>query len=191
MPYVRSAWTARTGLQQNYRANLGAIGDADTDASEYFDQVAGSDPYLNQIRAISVPMGQLRQRINNELNGVSSADASLNVDQLVADLRQMESYQQQLQAAITAYQQSPAYSADAQTAAMLNNWLAFIQAWASSVGQAIAQLPTDLANYIGSQISNVGMAAIGASVPWLIGGALVLWLVVEAEKTRTYRKVVA
>ncbi len=186
--YHRDYATALTAPQQRTQQWLG---DAESDATAFVDSVAGNDPYLNAIRAISVPMGQLRQRINAELNNVSNADAVVDYNQLGADLHQMDTYTAALQGAIDAFKASPAYRGDAQTAAMLNNWLAFIADWGSSTLQAIAQLPTDAANYLGTQAGNMGKAAIGGAIPWVLGGVALIYALKFAETSRTYRKVVA
>jgi hypothetical protein len=188
-----------------YPGRLAGLEDATDDTP-----AAGTDPYLNAIRAISVPMGQLRQRLNAELAAVSNADAVVDVDQVLADVQQMNAYAQQLPGAIAAFRASSAYKDDAATAAELSNWLAFAADWAGSTLAAVPGVllnaPTTVANYISQQLQGIADAltnalnrasgdALKAVEPLLIGGAVLLGGVLlftrQAERTRTYRKYVA
>lgn len=163
-------------------------------------EVEGSDPYLNAIRAISVPMGLLRKKIDAELNNVSNADATVDIDQLMLDIQQMNQYAAALPQAIAAFRASPAYVQDATTARMLDNWLAFTVAWAGSTIGALSSLPTDAANWAGAQLQGIANSAgnVVNTTAWnvikgvapllLVGGALLFLL---ESKSRTYRKYAA
>ncbi len=176
------------------------LGSAESDFNDAGDP-AGPTPWVLAIRAIrsvSVPMGQLRQRITAALANVANADSDVDVDQLMRDIQQMQSYAQQLPALIAAAKQLPEYVTDARTAAELNNWLAFLQDWAGSTFSAIGALPTDVANYLGGQIAGIGKAAgdalsgtvwslakVFVPIAIVLGGAI--WLTRQAERTQTGR----
>lgn len=140
-------------------------------------------------------MGILRQQLNAEISALGNADASIDIGQLGADLSQMATYTNQLATQIQAFKQSAAYTADAQTAAQLDNWLAFAEAWLSSTAATVANLPSDLADYLEGQIQHVTTDALGATLPLIAGVALIAGLAIfgakKAEGTRTYRKYVA
>jgi len=56
---------------------------------------------------------------------------------------------------------------------------------------AIAAIPNALISAIGDIGSHAGSSLLGAALPWLAVGALVLFAVTKAERTRTYRRYVA
>jgi hypothetical protein len=177
------------------------LGDAETDFSYDSSLDAINDPWANAIkaiRAISVPMGYLRQQIDATLGNVANADINMSdadLNTLQANVQQMAQYAIQLPALIAAAKALPEYRTDAQTAGELNNWLAFLQSWAGSSVAVLGMLPTDLANYLGQQIANIGKAATGAATGIAFSllplVAIVLGVAYFAEQSRTYRKVVA
>lgn len=144
------------------------LGDAESDFNNAPD-AGTSDPWtlaVRAIRSVSVPMGLLRQRVDALLANVSNADASFSdadYAELQNDIQQLASYAQQLPALIAAAKSLPEYTTDLATANELTNWLAFLQDWAGSTIAAIGQLPTDVANYLSQQVSNVAKAAGNAA----------------------------
>jgi hypothetical protein len=56
---------------------------------------------------------------------------------------------------------------------------------------AIAAVPNAILDALEKFLSRAGQDAFKALLPWLVVGAIVLFALKQAEKTRTYRKVVA
>ncbi len=177
------------------------LGDAESDFNTDVAQTSGPTPWvlaIRAIRAVSVPMGELRAQIDNTLNQVSNADVQMtdaDLNTLQANVQQMGAYAAQLPTLIRAAKSLPEYTTDAATANELNNWLVFVQDWAGSTMASLGMLPTDLANYLGTQIANIGTAAAGAGTTiafsFLPLAALLIGGIFLLEKSRTYRKVVA
>jgi hypothetical protein len=204
-----SASRFQLGMYGHARAM--GLGDAVSDFNDAGDPAAATDPWtlaIRAIRAVSVPMGQLQQTIDAELNQVSNADVDMSdadFATLQSNLQQMNTYAQQLPALVAAAKSLPEYSSDAATASELNNFLAFAQAWAGSTIAIVAQLPTDTANYLSGQLQGIASATGSALnsvssnllkgiAPLLVGGVALalglLWYTQQAERTRTGRALV-
>lgn len=187
------------------------MGDVETDFNEAPD-VGGSDPWqqaIRAIRAVSVPMGMLRQQIHATLSKVSNADAVVtdaDLSALMDNLQQMATYAAQLPQLVARAKALPEYANDAQTAAELTNWLGFVRDWAGQVVGVLQMLPADVAAWgsdqlgriadsAGKAINRTSQALLFGLSPLVLGaiaiGALLIVGAKKAEGTRTYRRYVA
>lgn len=181
----------------------------------YLDDAAtltsnSTDPLYDRIHAIARQMPAVRARIAQQISNVSNADATFDPQGLANDVQTLDSLTGQLAHAIADFKASPAGQADAQTAAIIDNYLAFAQEWAretrdavgamlgsvvdttTSAGVSVAKKITDA---LGSILANTGKSLGAGLWPWLLGGvglfALLLYGVRQAERTRSYRRYVA
>ena len=126
------------------------------------------------------------------------------------DAEELEGLHAQLVAAIANYKASPAYQADAATAAMLDTWLFKSADWASAalgaipagVGKvvdattgALVDLAKRITDALAAILANTTKSAFAGLTPLVLGlvvlGGLALYAVRQGEKTRTYRRYVA
>lgn len=181
--FVRDALTATMLMQQNATSSLGdAMDDAAADDS--------ADPLLSQLHQIALVIVSLRSQANSLLANVGNANADVDMDLLTRLMQQIDVQVQSFRAIAAQRNAQNPYQLTPYDTAILD-----IGTWAQGVLQAlpgaVSAIPNALVNAAGNIIGNAGSAVLGASVPWLIGGGLVLLFVLQAEKSRTYRKAVA
>lgn len=163
------------------------LGDAMDDVSSQSD---GTDPLLVQLHQLALLIVQLRREADAILNQVSNADGTPDMDQLTILLQQIAQYVTEFKrvAAQRTAQNPYALSGADQAILDIGNWA---QGVVNALPNAVSAIPNALLDAAGKIIGNAGSDLVGASVPWLIGGGLLLVLVLQAEKSRTYRKAVA
>lgn len=182
--FVRDSLTATMLMQQNATSFLGDAMDnaADDDGSD--------DPLLHQLHQIALVIVALRNQANGILSQVANADSTPDLDALTGLMQQIAVQVQNFRNVAAQRQAMNPFALSSFDQAVLD-----IGTWAQGVVQAlpgaISAIPNALVNAAGQIAGNAGSALLGASVPWLIGGGLVLMLVLQSEKSRTYRKVVA
>jgi hypothetical protein len=175
----------------------------------YLDDVAlldapATDPAFDAIRTLSHRIAPLRQRLGTELDTLASAASNADAPAfdfagMASDAEELEGLHAQLVGAIALYKASPAYQADATTAAMLDNWLAFSGEWASATLGAIPAGVIDAAkgttDALAAILANTTQSVFKGLTPLILGlvvlGGLALYAVRQGEKTRTYRRYVA
>lgn len=182
--FVRDSLTSNMLMQQNATSFLGDAMDA---ASE---DDGSDDPLLHQLHQIALVIVSLRNQANMILSQVANADSTPDLDALTGLMQQIAVQVQNFRNVAAQRQAQNPYALSSFDQAILD-----IGTWAQAVVQALpnalAAIPNALINAAAKIASNAGTAVLGASVPWLIGGGLVLMLVLQAEKSRTYRKAVA
>lgn len=186
MSFVRDNLTALTSKRQDQLVT--SLGDAMDAASE--ENGDGADPLLNQLHQIALVIVSLRNQANIILSSVSNADATVDFDQLTALLNQIGDWKVKFQqvAAQRAAQNPYAVSWTDQAILDIGNWA---QGVLNALPNAVAAIPNAFVNAAGRVIGNAGSSLFGASLPWLAIVGVGLFVVTQAEKTRTYRKVVA
>lgn len=187
--FVRDAWTGNL-MPGNMTWLNGVAGASESIVS---DASVSSDPLFNQIRALSHQMAPLQQSVNSIISSVSNADApAVNMDLLASQVVTLAGLHAQFNQLVAQWKGQNPYAGDLQLA---TDYTAFLSAWARSVLDAIpgviAAVPNAVVDGLGKIASNTGSVVFGALMPWLAVGGLVLFAVTQAEKTRTYRKVVA
>ena len=186
-----------------------ALGDA-------MDDYAGGDPLMNayagdpalaQLHQIALIIVALRQQWESVLNAVANADSTVDptaLTDIATEIQQEVVIFGQTRAQVNA-QTAKLYDLSPIDNAILDvgNWANGMLGILKQAGGAVLNLPTDIANYVAQQLANIAkaaadaahkaaMAALMAILPVVaIAGVALLLFVGQAEKTRTYRKLVA
>lgn len=173
---VRNPWTAETAPQQRTRQWLGQVDPA----------LAANDPELAGIQTMSHELAAMRAAAYAQLMAMDwgDADTAANDPVYQSILAQLQSLTDQFTAAIR--------QRDAETAATCGGGgCVTLATYFGDLLSSVAQLPGVVLKAPGQAIGDVGAGLVGGIVPWVLLGGLVLVAVTQAEKTRTYRKLVA
>lgn len=198
-------YSAAAGALVPTYSSLGVVADdIDAGIDPYFTLVddALNDPLFRQIHELAQRTGRLQKQVNIQIANVSNADAAFDYPLLVSRVQQLAVYHLQFRDLVAQFRNSPAYQADAQLAATLQNWGILSQNWANSilaalvgtadavVGGARDGLNT-VVNAAGDVAQNTVWTVLKSLAPVGLAAVLLYFGVRKAERTRTYRRYVA
>ena len=186
--FVRDVWTGNL-LPGGTTWLSGLAGASDAIVS---DMAGTGDPLFQQIKTLSHMMAPITLRVNAAISGVSNADATVDMNALASDITALQGMHVEFYNLVQQWQATNPYAADLKLA---TNYLAFLAEWARSVLAALPAAAVDVPNAVldglGNIVSHGGQVAFTSMLPWLAVGGAALYFLSYAEKSRTYRKVVA
>jgi hypothetical protein len=152
------------------------------------DPTPTSDPVFARMRTLAHMMGPIQQRVNYALTNMSNADVVLDMNSFAADVANLHGMHVEFANLVAVRNATNPYAKDL---ALGHDYLAFLAEWARGILDGVAGLPNVTVSYLGDIAEHGGKVAIGAIMPWAVLGVGVLVFLNYAEKSRTYRKVVA
>lgn len=184
--FVRDMLDATMLRQQDSQQFLGDVVDDVTGVD------VGPDPLLQELQNLARMMVHQRALATTQINNIANADAEVDWGQLDMSLQSIRNYKRHFQEIAA---QRSAETQQMYQLTGLDRVINDMAAWAESVlaylPRAIAAIPNAILQGLGDIAKTGGEVVTGALVPWLIGGALVLAFVKQAETSRTYRAKVA